>query len=394
MYRMLPDDIEIYIHIPFCISKCNYCDFLSFPCDKKSRQAYVEALLREIVFDASIVNQSGSKVSSIFVGGGTPTVLSANQLKEIFTCLKDHFQVRPDAEITVEANPGTLTLEKLGALYESGVNRLSMGLQPSDDSLLKVLGRIHNWEEFTDNYSNARKMGFDNINIDLMSSLPGQTLDGYEKTLETVLNLKPDHISSYSLIIEEGTPFASSEDILAKIPDEDTDRLMYERTKEILHQYGYERYEISNYAKPGRECRHNLGYWSDVPYLGVGLGASSYIRYAEEEYAFLPAVRFRNTTDIKAYLKDIRPWNDRDEYITLSVTDQMEEFMFLGLRKMKGVSAKDFARKFGKNLEEIYGKVIVKYIRTGFLQWKSDYLSLTDQGIDVSNHIFSEFLFD
>ena len=273
--------MELYIHIPFCVRKCNYCDFLSFPAGLESIESYCRALDEEICRTAEIIyekqeDRNTGRISTIFVGGGTPSVLAPEQIRRLFFCLRQNFSISPDAEISMEANPGTLTREKLAACMEAGVNRLSIGLQSSDDALLKVLGRIHTWEQFLDNYREARKTGFQNINIDLMSSLPGQTLSGYLKTLEQVTELRPEHISSYSLILEEGTPFFDSEDIRRRLPDEAVDREMYERTKELLHERGYERYEISNYAKEGFACRHNIGYWDGVPYLGLGLGASSY----------------------------------------------------------------------------------------------------------------------
>ena len=403
--------LELYIHIPFCVRKCNYCDFLSFPAGKEVMERYVRALEEEIrrtgetvygqngrpgetVYgqngrpEETVYGQNGRpeeavygragggktevrpgsapKISTVFVGGGTPSVLEA------------------DAEISMEANPGTLNREKLSACREAGINRLSLGLQSADDGLLQTLGRIHTWEQFLYNYQDARQAGFRNINIDLMSSLPGQSLENYVKTLETVTALEPEHISSYSLILEEGTPFFASEEIRRQLPDENTDREMYEKTKEILHEKGYERYEISNYAKPGFACRHNLGYWDEVPYLGLGLGASSYYKNA----------RFSNETDIRTYMENpFVPFLGRNDYECCDEKSRMEDYMIFGLRKMAGVSLSRFEKEFGTAAEEIYGGVIDRYVGMGLLVLEGDRLRLTDAGIDVSNRIFEDFLF-
>lgn len=420
--------LELYIHIPFCVRKCNYCDFLSFPAGKEIVERYVRALEEEIrrtgeavygqngrpgetVYGQNgrpgekVYSQNGRpeeavygragggktevrpgsapKISTVFVGGGTPSVLEPEQIRSLFSCLRESFLLEADAEISMEANPGTLNREKLSACREAGINRLSLGLQSADDGLLQTLGRIHTWEQFLYNYQDARQAGFRNINIDLMSSLPGQSLENYVKTLETVTALEPEHISSYSLILEEGTPFFASEEIRRQLPDENTDREMYEKTKEILHEKGYERYEISNYAKPGFACRHNLGYWDEVPYLGLGLGASSYYKNA----------RFSNETDIRTYMENpFVPFLGRNDYECCDEKSRMEDYMIFGLRKMAGVSLSRFEKEFGTAAEEIYGGVIGRYVGMGFLVLEGDRLRLTDAGIDVSNRIFEDFL--
>ena len=420
--------LELYIHIPFCVRKCNYCDFLSFPAGKEIVERYVRALEEEIrrtgeavygqngrpgetVYGQNgrpgekVYSQNGRpeeavygragggktevrpgsapKISTVFVGGGTPSVLEPEQIRSLFSCLRESFLLEADAEISMEANPGTLNREKLSACREAGINRLSLGLQSADDGLLQTLGRIHTWEQFLYNYQDARQAGFRNINIDLMSSLPGQSLENYVKTLETVTALEPEHISSYSLILEEGTPFFASEEIRRQLPDENTDREMYEKTKEILHEKGYERYEISNYAKPGFACRHNLGYWDEVPYLGLGLGASSYYNNA----------RFSNETDIRTYMnRPFVPFTKRNDYEYCDEKSRMEDYMIFGLRKMAGVSLSRFEKEFGTAAEEIYGGVIGRYVGMGFLVLEGDRLRLTDAGIDVSNRIFEDFL--
>ncbi|HJC31996.1 MAG TPA: radical SAM family heme chaperone HemW [Candidatus Anaerobutyricum faecale] len=409
--------LELYIHIPFCVRKCNYCDFLSFPAGKEIVERYVRALEEEIrrtgeavygqngrpgetVYgqngrpEEAVYGRAGGgktevrpgsapKISTVFVGGGTPSVLEPEQIRSLFSCLRESFLLEADAEISMEANPGTLNREKLSACREEGINRLSLGLQSADDGLLQTLGRIHTWEQFLYNYQDARQAGFRNINIDLMSSLPGQSLENYVKTLETVTALEPEHISSYSLILEEGTPFFASEEIRRQLPDENTDREMYEKTKEILHEKGYERYEISNYAKPGFACRHNLGYWDEVPYLGLGLGASSYYKNA----------RFSNETDIRTYMENpFVPFLGRNDYECCDEKSRMEDYMIFGLRKMAGVSLSRFEKEFGTAAEEIYGGVIDRYVGMGLLVLEGDRLRLTDAGIDVSNRIFEDFL--
>ncbi|MDD7114425.1 MAG: radical SAM family heme chaperone HemW [Lachnospiraceae bacterium] len=373
--------LELYIHIPFCVRKCNYCDFLSFPETDDMIDAYCRALIEEIKQTGERVR--GESVRSVFVGGGTPSILMPEQITEIFLQIRKSFLLEADAEITIESNPGTLDEEKLQCYQEIGINRLSIGLQSTDDNCLKRLGRIHNFREFEKNYDQARKVGFTNINIDLMSGLPGQSLSQYEETLRRVTDLNPEHISSYSLIIEEGTPFYESEEIVRQLPDEETERKMYEQTRDILNAKGYDRYEISNYARKGKECIHNLGYWEQVPYLGVGLGASSYYNKA----------RFSNERNLKKYLNiPFLPFEEREEYATVSLREQMEDRMIFGLRKRKGISISQFKKEYGISVREIYGEVIDRYSSMGFLQVEDDVLKLTDAGIDVSNRIFEDFL--
>ena len=373
--------LELYIHIPFCIRKCNYCDFLSFPETESGIAQYCHALKEEIKRTGD--QAEGIGVRSVFIGGGTPSILEAEQITEIMTCIRNNFSIEKNAEITIESNPGTLNAEKLNCYHELGINRLSIGLQSTDDDCLRRLGRIHTFQEFEKNYEQARKSGFQNINIDLMSGLPGQSLRGYEDTLNRVTELKPEHISSYSLIIEEGTPFYKSDSVLQQLPDEDTERKMYERTKEILAQQGYDRYEISNYARQGRECIHNLGYWEQVPYLGMGLGASS----------FYNGARFSNERNFRKYLSTpYLPFEHREDYVQVSREEQMEDTMIFGLRKMKGISVSEFEREFGTPIWEMYGSVIERYSNLGLLIQEGDVLRLTDAGIDVSNRIFEDFI--
>lgn len=361
--------MELYIHIPFCVCKCRYCDFLSAPAGAGERERYVEDLCRKIR-DYKDFAQS-YHVSSIFVGGGTPSLLEADQMERIFHAVGETFLVDTAAEITVEVNPGTISEEKLEAYRRAGVNRLSIGLQSADEEELKCLGRIHTYEMFVHTYQMARDCGFSNINVDLMSAIPFQTPQSYEKTLRTVAELvpPPEHISAYSLIIEEGTPFYErygegfhSEEL----PSEEEEREMYAATKKILEEYGYIRYEISNYAKKGFECRHNLGYWKRTQYLGIGWGAASFV--------------------------DHKRWQEGEEPEILTQEEEMEEFMFLGLRKMEGVSETEFRDSFQKELQDVYGSVLKEMKQKGLLEKKGDYWKLTDRGINISNYVMSEFL--
>lgn len=377
-------ELELYVHIPFCVKKCNYCDFLSAPASERTYDAYVSRLLAEI--GAAGLAYKADGVTSVFIGGGTPSVLSAAQMRQLLRLLKDSFPVLPYAEITVECNPGTLDAEKLQAYYEAGVNRLSIGLQSADEKELRMLGRIHTFEQFVQNYELARKTGFKNINVDIISAIPGQKINDYRQTLLKVTALKPEHISAYALIIEEGTPFYEQmRRNLLQLPSEEVDRQMYQMTKDLLRQSGYERYEISNYARPGFECRHNTGYWLRKNYLGIGLGAASCIEN----------VRFANIADLSGYLKtdaaDLpHVYAQREE---LSECAQMEEFMFLGLRLMRGVSAEDFQKQFSLTMESVYGEVIQKQLNQKLIKQTKTGYCLTDYGIDISNYVMAEYLF-
>lgn len=376
--------LELYIHIPFCVRKCAYCDFLSFPAEREERRAYADALAREIR-----TAEEGGIVPTIFFGGGTPSLLSGETILRIMDEIQNKFRVEKDAEITLEANPGTLTEEKLAAWKKAGINRLSLGLQSAVNEELRLLGRIHTWEDFQKSYSMARDAGFENINIDLMSALPGQSSRTWRETLQKVVALNPEHLSAYSLIIEEGTPFYDryAEDVRKRekglacslLPSEEEERQMYDDTERILKEAGYHRYEISNYAKEGYECRHNCGYWRRVNYRGFGLGASSLI----------DEVRFRNTSEIRQYLNGHA---GREEEEVLSVQAQMEEFLFLGLRLMQGVSIKEFEKKFSCSFEKVYGEVTGKLVKEGLLVKSDEWVRLTSKGIDISNYVFSEFL--
>ena len=382
----MKSSLSIYIHIPFCVQKCAYCDFLSAPATLEVQEQYLHMLMQEIRQKA-MEYAADHIVKTIFIGGGTPTCVSADLLCEMLSVVRECFEVKPEAEISMECNPGTVDEEKFKKYRAAGINRLSIGLQSTQDDLLQKLGRIHSYEQFLETYQAARSAGFSNINIDLMSALPGQTLPDYEETLHKVLALKPEHISAYSLIIEEGTPFY---DMDLDLPDEDTERLMYERTETILQEQGYERYEISNYALPGKECRHNQVYWERGEYLGVGLGASSLLRKMEnKELPYAAEIRTKNNSDLNSYLQGDF---SSEEEIALTRREAMEEFFFLGLRQMKGVSLIQFAEEFGEDTIEWFNEAIGRSLREGLLIQEGGRLYLSKKGIDVSNTVFARFL--
>lgn len=370
--------ISLYIHIPFCVRKCLYCDFLSGPFDDKVRTRYIEALIKEI--ESSAIKYKDYEVVSIFFGGGTPSILAGNDILRIMNSIRENYRLSRCAEITIECNPGTVDEEKLYLYKEAGINRLSIGLQSSIDEELKRLGRIHTKEDFEKIYNQALSTGFDNINVDLMSGLPGQSVDDYIRTLEYVTGLaaSPNHISAYSLIVEEGTPFYDKYRNGDGLPSEEDERKMYEITDAILTKRGYHRYEISNYDKEGYECIHNSVYWRRGNYLGLGLGSSSMV----------DNVRWKNTSDMRKYLSG----EIKEDITKLTKEDQMEEFMFLGLRMMEGISVSSFKEYFEEDMPEQYYEVIKKYKNMGLMEFNDDRVMLTKEGINLSNTIFSEFL--
>ena len=390
MISMPLKTLSLYIHIPFCARKCNYCDFLSFNAEKELMDEYFDALEKEI--SKSGRDCKDRTVATIFFGGGTPSFADEKRVCGLLQKIRDGFNVSDDAEISIEVNPASAMRDKLFSYREAGFNRLSIGCQSLNDDELEILGRLHNSSLFIETYNNARAAGFNNINVDVMSALPGQSLDSYVNTLNRVLELKPEHISAYSLIIEEDTPFY---DMDLDIPDEDTDRAMYHETKRILKEQGFHRYEISNYALGAEdddtfECHHNKVYWQRGNYLGLGLGAASMV----------DNVRWSNTRDIGTYVKELADAESsfakiRENVEELNTKAQMEEFMFLGLRLVKGVSVESFKENFGKGIFEIYGEVIDKYRDMGLLECAGEdgkYLRLTDKGLDVSNTVMAEFL--
>ena len=375
--------MELYLHMPFCVRKCAYCDFLSFPTDQETQNLYTRRLREDI--DAMGKKYGDIPVDTIFIGGGTPSVPDSALIVGIMEHVRKAFHVAEGAEISMEANPGTVTREKLTDYRRAGINRLSFGLQSANDRELKLLGRIHTWAEFLESFHLARECGFTNINIDLMSALPGQTRESWKDTLKRVTDLNPEHISAYSLIIEDGTPFGEkygSEEGRKLLPDEDSEREMYHETKRFLRDCGYERYEISNYAKPGRACRHNIGYWTGLPYLGLGLGASSY----------MDGCRFAVNSDMKQYLEE-KPGMFTDVE-KLTKKDMEEEFFYVGLRMTAGVSLPEFERWFGVSAKDVYPGLMEMFGEEKAAVFQGDRFVLTDYGLDVSNYIMAQFLQD
>lgn len=420
--------LGLYIHIPFCAKKCNYCDFLSGPYNDEIKKSYLDAIITEI--KSYKYRAEEYQISTIFIGGGTPSSVEENYITSILETIYEVFNIEDkwnnpitednesipysirgnslQPEISIELNPGSIDEVKLSAYKKVGINRLSIGLQSANNKDLQLLGRIHSYEQFEDNYNLARSLGFKNINIDLISGIPLQTVKTWEYTLEKIANLKPEHISAYSLIIEEGTSFfeyySEKGPYKHELPDEEIDRQIYKITKEILNSYGYKRYEISNYSKEGYKCKHNISYWTGVQYLGLGLGASSLIENT----------RFSNTTDINEYIKLCKAYSNvnkidvltkdikysmtkdiiglRRNIEILTTQNQMEEFMFLGLRLIEGISNKEFYNRFNLDIDEVYGKAVKKLIQQDLLINNGNNLMLTERGIDISNIVLAEFL--
>ncbi len=375
------DKISLYIHIPFCAQKCLYCDFPSFARKDHLRKAYIEALNKEII--SLREKHNNLEINTIFIGGGTPSVLEADELE----CLLKEvakLNMAKDIEYSMECNPGNLTEEKLEVMKKYGVNRISMGLQAKQDNLLKGLGRIHNYKTFKENFLLAKKVGFNNINVDLMFGLPNQRLNEWEETLREIISLEPAHISAYSLIIEEGTAFYNLyENDKLKLPTEEEERKMYHLAKKILEENGFNQYEISNYAKEGKECRHNLAYWNMDNWIGVGSAAASYIN----------GKRIKNISSVEKYINSINEKREAvEEIINNSKNDNMEEFMFMGLRKINGIDENEFKNRFSMNINDVYGEILNKYIGEGLLIRESGRIFLSEKGIEISNIIMADFL--
>lgn len=382
-------NLQIYLHIPFCIKKCGYCDFLSFNSDENTQKEYIDALIRDIRYYGN--NMSEYEVSTIYIGGGTPSWMNELWIQTIMAELFECFDVRADAEISMECNPGTLTSRKLLTYKTSGINRLSIGLQSADDEELKILGRIHTFDQFLKSYESARVAGFNNVNVDLMSCIPHQTTEKFARTLQKVIRLKPEHISAYTLIIEKGTPFYDRYkfDLVKQeaglkpdeLPDEDEAYRIFKTTQNVLKDAGYIQYETSNFAKKGYECRHNIGYWTRENYIGIGLGAASLIEN----------VRCNNTTSLYKYISG--------EEIIVDTTPvdrkgQMEEYMFLGLRMTCGINRYDFQEKFGVPIEGIYLDQLEDLKKEGLIAAREGHIFLTDKGNDIANYCMAKFLLD
>ena len=449
------NELGIYIHIPFCVHKCIYCDFLSSPADVHTRKQYVRALINEIyltregkcankliknvlqgdntsyedmeeqavngltsdyaLYDTvcmadyektimqedisgcvdDIKSENGHIVTSIFIGGGTPSAIDAEDISDILDAVRKNYNVSDKAEITIECNPGTMDKKKAAIYRKAGINRISFGLQSTDNNELRMLGRIHTYEQFMESYKIAREAGFDNINIDLMSALPGQTMESFKAVLEKALSLGAEHISVYSLIVEEGTRLSDNIDSFPQIPSDDEDRQMYYMTKEMLSSYGYEQYEISNYAQKGYECKHNLKYWERCDYLGFGIGAASL--YGGRRYTNISDIgrymdvlaEITNALDKSYVIELLQIRTDMEE---LSKEDEMSEYMFLGLRKTKGIDITDFKEEFGTDIKDIFGEAIEDNIARGLLIHDGNGLYLSKRGIDISNTVMSDFI--
>jgi len=374
--------IGLYIHVPFCKSKCYYCDFNSFAGKDELVEPYFKALTDEIRLYAGRLKDC--RIKTVFIGGGTPSCVEGRYIYETLNSCWQYFNVEQDAEVSIEANPGTLTHEKLILYKAAGINRLSMGLQAWQDRLLKGVGRIHNVGDFIENYDLARKAGFDNINADLIFGLPGQTMRDWEESVINVSKIGVNHVSCYSLKVEEGTVFGdrlASGDLTPV--DEDLDREMYHFAVDKLSEKGFNHYEISNFAKPGFKCRHNLIYWEAEEYVGIGAGAHSYFE----------GKRFNNKYGIEEYISSILSREFPAENIqTISREESMSEFMILGLRLVDGISMNEFKARFEKDVFDVFGKQISKLIKKGLIRLDGDRLKLTKIGLDLANMAFVEFV--
>lgn len=382
------NELGIYIHIPFCKQKCYYCDFVSYSNKCSEVKEYIESLKKEIEeFDFS-----NYKVTSIYIGGGTPSYIDSIYIVEILSELKEKLKCNliefKDIEITIEVNPGTVDTKKLNDYKKSGINRLSIGLQSTKNDILKKIGRIHTYQEFLEIYKLARETGFKNINIDLMIGIPGQKIGNLKNTLQDIIKLEPEHISVYSLIIEENTPIEKMlENGEIKLPDEDLERNMYWYVKNTLELNGYNHYEISNFAKFGKESRHNLNCWNQEEYIGFGVAAHSYLN----------GIRFSNTINVEEYIQHLEN-NRKEENIQIeesqSLEDKKNEFMMLGFRKIQGVDIARFKEKFIDNPIFLYREKLNKLVEEGLIEVDLNHIKLTNKGIDLANLVFEEFVDD
>lgn len=374
--------LGLYVHIPFCVKKCRYCDFNSFKLNIDEKRKYLNSLKKEMELYKE--NFKDKNIDSIFIGGGTPSILNEEEIKILFQNIKNNFKIKDGAEITMECNPGTLTLNKLKTMKECGVNRLSIGLQAVQNNHLEYIGRVHTYEEFERNYFQAKEVGFENINIDLMYALPNQSKEDWKQSLEKVVKLNPTHISAYSLILEENTElFNMYERNEFELLDEDTDIEMYKYTINYLKYHGYDQYEISNYAKKGFECKHNILYWKCENYVGLGVSASGFVN----------ETRYNNFCDLDKYEKIIHSGKKPIEWEEkLSIKDKIEESIFLGLRMNEGIKFKDFYEKYNFNFEEEYKNEIDKLKKIELININNEGIKLTQRGREISNSVFVEFM--
>ena len=382
-------ELGIYVHIPFCKQKCNYCDFISY-CDKNELvEQYIKALKQEIKNNSSKIKDS--EISTIYIGGGTPSYINSQYIKEILETIKQNYNISKNVEITIEVNPGTVTKEKLTNYYENGINRISIGLQSCNNNLLKMIGRIHTYEEFLDTYNLAREVGFKNINVDLMIGLPNQTLEDVKTSLEKIISLNPEHISVYSLIVEEGTLIEKKiEKGELKLPNEKIERKEYWLVKDTLENFRYKHYEISNFAKKEYESKHNLNCWEQKEYFGFGASAHSYIN----------GTRYSNTESMEEYI------NQEMQNVQCEVgidglhivheiqneEEQKKEYILLGLRKIDGIKISKFKNKFGSNPILEFRNELNKLSQEKLIEIDLDNIKLTKKGIDLANIVWEEFV--
>ncbi len=390
---MKQKEIEIYIHIPFCKKKCNYCDFCSYENREDFIPEYIKYLLQEIQ-EVGEINQKAAEsgiddlffVKNIYIGGGTPSFIESSYIVQILETIKQYYKVDNQAEITIEVNPGTVTLEKLEDYKRAGVNRLSIGLQSIQEHLLKSIGRIHNYYDFLDTYRFAREIEFQNINVDLMIGLPNQTLWEVEDSLGEVISLEPEHISVYSLIVEENTKLQKQIDEgILRLPAEEIERKMYWKVKEILEQNEYNHYEISNFAKNGYESKHNMNYWNQKEYIGFGVAAHSYTN----------EIRYSNVESVEEYIQNFKMGKQEDNFVfheKQNIISKQKEYMLLGLRKIKGVSIQEFKNKFVENPIYLYHTELEKLVNEELLEIDGDYIKLTNKGLDLANLVWEEFV--
>jgi len=382
--------MELYLHIPFCVRKCAYCSFVSFPAAAEEKDAYVASLLREAELRQS---EADGPVETVYIGGGTPSLLSPSQLRRLIAGLREYYEIRPDAELSMESNPGTLTAAFLDTAVSAGVNRLSLGMQAYQPEILQFLGRFHSFEEVSRSVSMARAAGLNNLNLDLIFGIPGQTLSDWNETLDAALSLSPDHLSAYGLISEEGTPLQRRLDAgEAMLPDPDIEREMYDLAIRKLRAAGLEQYEISNFARKGFECRHNIGYWTQVPYLGLGLSAAS-MRIQEQTGLGLTCLRTTNPSDLAAYQEMIRSGiHSAAIRETISPEEARFETMMLSLRMNRGISESRFLALHGVSIDAVYGEKLEEMRKKGLMRHENGAWSLTRKGMDIQNAVLVEFM--
>ena len=386
-------EIGIYVHIPFCKQKCYYCDFKSYANKEELIEKYIKWLKYEIkeVGEGNKLDYENDldelvTVKTIYIGGGTPSYLDSKYIKEIIEEIRENFKLADKVEITIEVNPGTVNKTKLLDYINSGINRISIGLQSTDNELLKRIGRIHKYEDFLQTYNMAREVGFKNINVDLMLALPGQTIAKLEKGLKQVIDLQPEHISLYSLIIEDGTKIEKMlKNNEITLPDENIERKMYWETKKVLEEAGYIHYEISNFAKEGYKSEHNWNCWSQKEYMRFGVAAHSYTN----------DVRFSNIDSIEEYIENYEQGNVTDNFVfheKQTQSSKMKEYMMLGLRKIEGISIQEFKNKFVGNPLYIYRKELQKLVEEELIEIELDKIKLTKKGLDFANIVWEEFI--